>query len=400
MKHFYARLRQLREILDSYTYPVPFSNHLRLYFQKHKQLGGRDRKEIRALSYAFFRLSMAMDGEQLETIAGYAAIFMGYHAGDEEDTKLMEAIQNAGTLAAKAAVLQENTAAFDPTFIFPFSEYSAEMFKNEAFQLSFLVQPEVWVKIHKGHKDKVLAELDKTNIPYMAHANNILSFESEAKLTELESFKEGYFRIQDLSSQQTADSFKPTAGEYWWDCCAGSGGKSLALLEKEPDIHLFVSDIRESILNNLHDRLISSPSIEGSGHQKTFSKNEINIFAADVTESLADQNLPKFDGIIIDAPCSGSGTWARNPENLPYFNPAAIADYQKRQIAILENVYPFLKTGKPLIYITCSVFTAENEDVITQFSAKHHIEIEEQKYLEGYKHGSENMFLCRMIKKD
>src|SRR5207253_1776490 len=122
----------------------------------------------------------------------------------------------------------------------------------------------------------------------------------------------------------------------------------------------------------------------------------VNISAMDVAESLADKKLPKFDGIILDAPCTGSGTWARNPENLSFFSTDAIGGYQERQIRIMEHLYPFLKTGKPLVYITCSVFKGENEDVVSRFAAKHNVEIEEQKYLEGYRHGAENMFLCRM----
>jgi len=388
MKHFHTRIRQLKEILDTYAYPIPFANHLKQYYQHHKQLGGRDRKEIRSLSYAFFRISRALEGESFENIAKYAAIFNGYQVGDESDTELIDAISNTTSTQEKVAIFAEKLKSFDPSFVFPFSEFASEVFQNQEFQNSFLEQPEVWVSLNKGFENKVLEELDKAEIPFIKYSDNILSFQSEAKLTDLKSFKDGNFRIQDLSSQQTANYFKPKSGEYWWDSCAGAGGKSLALLETESNIHLYVSDIRESILNNLHERLPKS------------AKNRVNIFAADVYKSLEEHTLPPFDGIIIDAPCTGSGTWARNPENLYYFKPEAITGYQKKQLGILDNVYSFLKPGKPLIYITCSVFTLENEDVINQFTQTHKVEIEEQKYLEGYKHGSENMFLCRMIKKD
>jgi len=331
-----------------------------------------------------------MEGESVEHIAKYAAVFMGYEVGDgEQDKQLHALISEAKTMEEKVAVFNANIKSFDSSFIFPFSNHVSEVFQNDAFQYSFLEQPAVWIKMHKGFEKQVLAELQTAGIPFEQHEEkNVLSFQSEAKLTDLKSYKEGYFRIQDLSSQQTAEDFKPKGGENWWDCCAGAGGKSLALLEKEPKINLYASDIRESILNNLYERLPKA------------AQTRVNIFAIDVTESLKDQKLPAFDGIVLDAPCSGSGTWARNPENLVYFEPDAISDYQQKQLAILNNVYPLLKTDKPLIYITCSVFKEENEEVITRFAENHEFDIEEQKYLEGYKHGSENMFLCRMIKRD
>ena len=262
------------------------------------------------------------------------------------------------------------------------------MTANPDFQLSFLRQPPVWIKIKPGKEAEISAELKSENIAFDKYSDQALSFENELKLTDLQSFKKGFFRIQDLSSQLISEYYHASEGETWWDCCAGAGGKSLALLEDNPGIKLYASDIRESILNNLHER-----------HNQAGNRN-INIFAADLSQPIINQKLPEFDGIIVDAPCSGSGTWARNPENLYYFDAETINSYQSRQISILTNAFPFLKTGKPIIYITCSVFKAENEDVISSFAKDNEVNIEEQKYLEGYKNGAENMFICRMIKTD
>jgi 16S rRNA (cytosine967-C5)-methyltransferase len=366
LKYFHTRIKQLRTLLDTYQYPQPFSAHLKLFFQKNKNLGGKDRKEIRALAYGFFRLSGALEGKSFEEMAAVAADFI--------DTPLT------------VDHFLETVPGAHPDKVFPFSEYVSDLFKNTEFQNSFLSQPKVWFRIQPGMEQKVVRELHEADISFESYDSQVKSVQSEEKLTQLKSFQDGSFHIQDLSSQQTADFFKPGAGETWWDCCAGSGGKSLGLLEREKTIHLYASDIRESILNNLVTRLANiAPAIKP------------NIFAADVSKPL-DQELPVFDGIIIDASCSGSGTWARNPENLYYFKPGAIADYATRQLSILENVYPRLKPGKPLIYITCSVFKGENEAVIEAFAQKNNVQIEEQKYFEGYKQSAENMFLCRMIK--
>ena len=366
MQHYHTRVAQLSELLASYTYPLPFSEHLKQYFRVHKNAGSKDRREIRALSYAFFRMANALDNKEFDNIAATAAKFV------ENKTDIQPFINE--------------TEGFHIENIFPFNEYISQVFNDPDFELSFLNQPAVWIKMKPGKEVQVLAELKSENIEFNKYSEQVLSFENELKLTDLKSCKSGFFRIQDLSSQVVSEYYHATEGETWWDCCAGAGGKSLALLEDNPGIKLYASDIRESILNNLHER-----------HTQAGNRN-INIFAADLSQPIINQKLPEFDGIIVDAPCSGSGTWARNPENLYYFAPETITSYQSRQIAILTNALPFLKTGKPLIYITCSVFKAENEEVIDSFAKENEVKIEEQKYLEGYKNGAENMFICRMIK--
>ncbi|RYD74106.1 MAG: RsmB/NOP family class I SAM-dependent RNA methyltransferase, partial [Sphingobacteriales bacterium] len=152
-----------------------------------------------------------------------------------------------------------------------------------------------------------------------------------------------------------------------------------------PTTKIYASDLRAGVLHNLEER------------QKLLGKGKVETFLCNL-ENKIDKKLPQFDGIVADVPCSGSGTWARNPENLSYFDSEVLPVFQQKQLKILENIYPFLKTGKPLVYITCSVFKAENEEVIEKFCAKHSVKIDEQKYLEGYKTGAENIFLCRLIK--
>lgn len=365
MQHYHTRVAQLSELLTSYKYPLPLSEHLKQYFRAHKNAGSKDRREIRALGYAYFRIANALDNKDFENIAAMAAKFLDHH----------DSIQN----------FVNETEGFHIENLFPFNEYISQIFKVPEFQLSFLNQPAVWIKLKPGKETEVLAELKSENIIFNKYSDQILSFENELKLTDLKSFKNGFFRVQDLSSQLVSEHYHASEGETWWDCCAGAGGKSLALLEDNPGIKLYASDIRESILNNLHER-----------HGQAGNRN-INIFAADLSKPVINQKLPEFDGIIVDAPCSGSGTWARNPENLYYFDPETIKEYQSRQIGILQNVFP-LKNGKPLIYITCSVFKAENEEVISSFTKEYEVKTEEQKYLEGYKNGAENMFICRMIK--
>jgi 16S rRNA (cytosine967-C5)-methyltransferase len=123
-----------------------------------------------------------------------------------------------------------------------------------------------------------------------------------------------------------------------------------------------------------------------------------NIFVADVAAG-TPQQLPLFDNIILDVPCTGSGTWARTPEYLVFFKKEKIAEYAERQLNILRHAFPKLKPGGSLYYITCSVYQAENEDNIALFLQEQEAEIAVQQYLKGYERGSENIFLCRLIQR-
>ncbi len=103
-----------------------------------------------------------------------------------------------------------------------------------------------------------------------------------------------------------------------------------------------------------------------------------------------------FDGIILDAPCSGSGTWGRTPEMISQFQPQKIEFFQHLQQSIARNVVKYLKPGKPLIYITCSAFKAENEDAVDFMVKELGMELEKMDILKGYQHRADTMFVARL----
>ncbi len=92
----------------------------------------------------------------------------------------------------------------------------------------------------------------------------------------------------------------------------------------------------------------------------------------------------KFDLIIADVPCTGSGTWARTPEQLCYFNEKQIEKYSALQKQIIQNVIPYLNPGGLFLYITCSVFKKENEGIVDFIKQKFNLEIVKMRLLKGY----------------
>src|SRR5690606_91247 len=175
---------------------------------------------------------------------------------------------------------------------------------------------DLFIRVSKGKSQKVKEELDNAGVIYSQLAENTISFPNATKLDQLISDQGGY-EVQDLSSQKTGEFFKPEKWEKWWDCCAASGGKSLMLLDEEPTIKLLVSDVRESILANLDERF----NLVGI---KNYQKKVLDLT---LSQALLLSHY-SFDGIILDAPCSGSGTWGRTPEMLSQFKEHSITFFQ------------------------------------------------------------------------
>jgi len=198
--------------------------------------------------------------------------------------------------------------------------------------------------------------------------------------------------VQDYNSQKTLDLLRPLAENNKseisiWDCCAGSGGKSILAFDLFKQIHLTVNDRRKSILENLKLR---------------FSKAGITkykLVAADLEKSPVQ--IPElFDIIIADVPCTGSGTWARTPEQLNFFKKNEIEKYALLQTKIIENALAYLKGDGDLLYITCSVFKKENEDNVVFFQEKYKLNLLASEYLKGYEIQADTLFVALFKKSE
>ena len=290
-------------------------------------------------------------------------------------------------LELKVFVIKKYYPAFLPEDIFPFAAFAGGLRDLSAFKYAILQQPYLWLRSKKLYKDKIIGALEKQGIAFVIE-NNSIGIKHTVDLKKVQSLESDWFEIQDWSSQQTGNYFKPQAGENWFDCCAASGGKSLLLHSLQPNIRLTVSDNRESSLNNLKVR---------------FQQNKLTAYSVvkcDLSDALPiELSQQHFDGIIADVPCTGSGTWARSPEQLTFFDIHQLKNYTDKQRSILRQIIPTLKKGKPLIYITCSVFKEENEDLTAWLAEKYDFEFELSTYLEGATFHADTMYLARLIKK-
>jgi 16S rRNA (cytosine967-C5)-methyltransferase len=273
---------------------------------------------------------------------------------------------------------------------------------HQQFCESFLQQPKLFLRIRPNKKNMVIQKLQKAKIPLALMDEDCIALANSTKLDEvIETDREVV--VQDYNSQQVFNFLKNFAigkpAVATWDCCAASGGKSILLYDiLKRNVELTVSDIRLTILLNLHQRF-----------NKAGIKN-YNYFIADLgtpgfkfpalTAKGTQGVLPRYNYqlIVCDVPCTGSGTWSRTPENLFYFSPESIEEYAQRQKQIVSNVIPYLQNEGLFFYITCSVFKKENEDVVQFIKEKFQLQVLHMELLKGYDKKADSMFVAVLKK--
>ncbi|RZL40573.1 MAG: RsmB/NOP family class I SAM-dependent RNA methyltransferase, partial [Pedobacter sp.] len=293
----------------------------------------------------------------------------------------------ASRLHSKIEEVKKLYPSFELDDVFPFHEHLSEGIDKTSFLKSFFIQPDLFIRVKKEDSIEVKSQLSNADIKFKAITDTAIALANGTKLETV--LTEGKYQVQDLSSQHTGSFFKPQKWDKWWDCCAASGGKTLLLHSLEPIVELLVTDLRESILINLDERFALA------GIRK-YHKKELDLLKNN------DQILHHyaFDGIILDAPCTGSGTWGRTPEMLTYFEEKKINQFASIQKSIVTNIVKYLKPGKPLIYITCSAFSAENEDVVKHITDTLPLTLESMELIKGYEDKADTMFVARLIKKE
>lgn len=382
------RLQRIVEIIHAYDCGKPLHLFLKGYFRSHPEMGSTDRRITSSGIYNYFRLGTSLNTLPVEEKITVAHFICQFHSTPFVDFLLNNySFFSHGEitfpLERKKELVRLKYPEFSPENIFPYKEHLSSLVNFENFVSVLFVQPKVWIRVKINYISEVIKELKEKNIQFESTKEFplALSLESNTKLQELTTFKKGYFEIQDLSSQKTGNYMRAGAGEEWWDCCAGAGGKSLMLKDKFPEIKLLATDIRASILQNLELR---------------FKKAEIKNYSTRIVD-LGQENLPVdklFDGIICDVPCSGSGTWARTPENISCFNEEKIVEYQQKQKNIVLKASSHLKSNGKLFYITCSVFKEENEDVVLFIQQNSDLKLKEMNLIDGTTLRADSLFVA------
>jgi 16S rRNA (cytosine967-C5)-methyltransferase len=209
--------------------------------------------------------------------------------------------------------------------------------------------------LEKLSEDGIIAE----PLPLIATALRVLAGSVDVESSE--AHRLGLVEVQDAGSQLAAAALDAQPGETVLDLCAGAGGKTLALAAAmENTGRILACDTGPVRLKR----------IAGRAQRAGVTMIETRALAADWLAQPSPFS-ETFDRVLIDAPCSGSGTWRRNPETRARLTMDAIATLTALQVHLLAAAAPLVKPGGRLTYVTCSVLPDEDEDVIAAFLSAH-----------------------------
>lgn len=196
------------------------------------------------------------------------------------------------------------------------------------------------------------ADVETATLKGYPHA---LQLKERSNVFTTEAFKNGWFEVQDASSQRVAEILNPEPGMRIIDACAGAGGKSLHIASLMENKGQVVSlDIYQSKLTELKRRA---------------RRNGIHNIETRLIESTKaiKKLLGKGDKVLIDAPCSGLGVLKRNPDSKWKLNPENIQNIKDTQRELLDSYSRMVKDGGQLVYATCSILPSENTEQVKAF---------------------------------
>jgi 16S rRNA (cytosine967-C5)-methyltransferase len=291
------------------------------------------------------------------------------------------------TIDAKIEIISELYSGFQLSGFFPCHASISADIDQHAFSLHHLRKPSFFLRVRPLKRDKVLAALKAQSIPAKLVGDIAIRIDANVDVEKVIDLDVDAV-VQDISSQKTINLLTDiqSAPTTIWDACAGSGGKSIMLADHFRKVGLYVSDIREEILEELERRF----KLAGIVAQKLFCTDLQHPMSTQVAKS----NLPEggVDLIVADVPCSGSGTWGRTPELLRSFDQTMIIEYQFMQKSIVSRLPAQLKPGGHLLYITCSVFKEENDEVVDYIEQSLGLGLVRKEMISGINEGGDHLF--------
>jgi 16S rRNA (cytosine967-C5)-methyltransferase len=219
-------------------------------------------------------------------------------------------------------------------------------------------EPPLWVRARPEQGSGLARELQDCVPAGLGQLGDALRYMGAADLFRTPGFGQGRFEIQDVHSQAVGWLAGPQPGQTWWDACAGEGGKLLHLSDLMANRGLIWATDRVSWRLQ---RLKLRAARAGVFNYRT------RIWSGGPMLPVGT----RFDGILVDAPCSNLGTWHRNPQARWTTTPTDVTDLARVQATLIERVIPALKPGGRLVYAVCTLTRIETADVACAISRAH-----------------------------
>jgi 16S rRNA (cytosine967-C5)-methyltransferase len=340
MSYDYRRIENAFQLLTQYSGDIPLDNFLRSTFKLNKNWGSKDRKAYREICFRFFRFydRTALTKDQIGDV----------NASLSSTESLISEYNPYKNLKLKTTIGTDDLGRW------------------------FQSRPPVFVTGNGKNIEILKEELNKNDIDFIDHG---IFIESPNQLSETHYPVLKNLQIMDRGSLEACMNLTISSEDTVWDACAGAGGKTFAIGRLYSPEKIISSDVRKKSLSNLQKR-----------------SQVLNQFA--LTKVIdASSEMPEVSPsvILIDAPCSGSGTWRRNPDRAFYFSQSDLDKYVSKQEAILSNIAKHAKPATQIIYVTCSVFERENMDQVT-FAKNLGLELMQSEIIGGAEINSDYLF--------
>ena len=365
-----ARIAAAAECLDRIAAGAAAEQVLTTWGRASRYAGSGDRAAVRDLVYQALRCrrSYGARGGGGEVATGRQLMLgllraRGEVPGDvftgagHAPAPLAPAEAEAYAAAPDAGSLPETVALDCPGWLEqPLREAMGADFAGILAKMQTRAPVHLRVNLARATRNEAMAALAADGIAARAHelaSATLEAIENAGKIRASKTYASGLVELQDAASQAVCEALPLKPGDRVLDYCAGGGGKTLALAARVPGARYTAHDALPQRMSDLPARAARAGA-------------EVRL--ADTSE--AEGGAP-YDLVVADVPCSGSGTWARDPEAKWRLTPERLAALQATQAEILNNAAILVAKGGHLAYLTCSLLRAENEDAIAAFLEAH-----------------------------
>ncbi|HEU5285210.1 MAG TPA: RsmB/NOP family class I SAM-dependent RNA methyltransferase [Sphingomicrobium sp.] len=342
-----ARLQAAVEILDEVIASArddgpPADVIVTRYFKARRYAGSGDRRAVRELVFRAIRRSAERPGNGRAAALGLA----------NDDPELLALFGEGRGPPAIAEGEEASPAAAVPSWLE--AEVSPLVSSAERPALLERAPLDLRVNLARAERDQLLGQFPGAEPTRLSPWG--LRLPPDSRVDDHPAFIDGLVEVQDEGSQLIALACEPRDGMRILDLCAGGGGKALALAAAAPGAQILATDTNRSRLSKLPPRAA-----------KAGARIETRLLDTPrELEALADW-ADSADLVLVDAPCSGSGTWRRNPEGRWRLTPGRLERLVRLQAHLLDIGAAMVRPGGRLVYAVCSILTAEGEGQVAQF---------------------------------
>ena len=334
------------------------------YFRNRRYIGSSDRRTIGDSVYSVLRNYQGIKAAL--AISSARLLVFGHYILDKEQTiddiqELCGEGYGPSELSYEELQILGELKPYDP---FAIPKWLEEHLSDKELIKSLHDQAPMDIRINslKNNRDAILTLLKLEGFDVIATPMSPLGirFGKRQPLNTHELWEDGTLEVQDEASQVVSLLCDAQPGMQVLDYCAGAGGKSLSLAATMQNKgNLILSDIHPHRLQRAKERLrragVTSYQLKDIAKDNSWFKRQHN----------------RFDRVLVDAPCTGTGTWRRNPDLKNRLTPTDLEELTQLQQKILEQALQFVKPGGQLIYVTCSVLDAENNSQVNWLLEKY-----------------------------